>query len=118
MSERLITVLQFSSFKTASAISAGLLVSIAGFASAPESVLAESTCPQPAVALASDEVVPVTKANYSEAETQTVFAKYVTDVATATCTGGWNDFESPEGCRPQGSHGDSDHSIPCIPGWC
>ena len=70
MSERLITVLQFSSFKTASAISAGLLVSIAGFASAPESVLAESTCPQPAVALASDEVVPVTKANYSKAETQ------------------------------------------------
>ena len=38
--------------------------------------------------LASDEVVPVTKANYSEAETQTVFAKYITDVARATCTGG------------------------------
>ena len=48
----------------------------------------ESDCPQPAVVLASDEVVPVTKANYSEAETQTVFAKYITDVARATCTGG------------------------------
>jgi hypothetical protein len=32
--------------------------------------------------------VPVTKENYSEAETQTVFAKYIADVATATCTGG------------------------------
>ena len=30
-------------------------------------------------------MVPVTKVNYSEAETQTVFAKYIADVTTATC---------------------------------
>nr|WP_226408184.1 DUF1254 domain-containing protein [Synechococcus sp. MU1625] len=64
------------------------MVSVAGLASAPGSALAESTCPQPAVVLASNEVVPVTKANYAEAETQTVFAKYIADVAAATCTGG------------------------------
>ena len=33
-------------------------------------------------------MVPVTKVNYSEAVTQTVFAKYITDFAKATCTGG------------------------------
>ena len=50
--------------------------------------MAGSDCPQPSVSVQSNTVVPVTKANYSEAETQTVFAKYITDVATATCTGG------------------------------
>ena len=84
----MITVLLSSSVKTTSSIFASLLVSVAGLASAPGSALAESTCPQPAVVLASNEVVPVTKANYAEAETQTVFAKYIADVAAATCTGG------------------------------
>jgi hypothetical protein len=49
---------------------------------------AKKDCPNPAVSIQSDTVVPVTKENYSEAETQTVFAKYIADVATATCTGG------------------------------
>ena len=49
---------------------------------------AKKDCPKPAVSIQSDTVVPVTKENYSEAETQTVFAKYIADVATATCTGG------------------------------
>ena len=49
--------------------------------------MARSVCPQPSVSVQCSTVVPVTKANYSEAETQTVFAKYITDVATATCTG-------------------------------
>ena len=49
---------------------------------------AKKDCPKPAVLVQSSTVVPVTKANYSEAETQTVFAKYITNVATATCTGG------------------------------
>ncbi|MCB4398529.1 DUF1254 domain-containing protein [Synechococcus sp. MU1625] len=82
------SVLLSSTVKTTSSIFASLLVSVAGLASAPGSALAESTCPQPAVVLASNEVVPVTKANYAEAETQTVFAKYIADVAAATCTGG------------------------------
>ena len=55
----------------------------------PRSASAQpSECPKPAVVVASEKVLPVTKANYSEAETQTVFAKYITNVATATCTGG------------------------------
>ena len=64
--------------------------------------MAGSDCPQPSVSVQSSTVVPVTKANYSEAETQTVFAKYITLYR-------WfgNDFESPEGCGSQGSHGDS-----------
>ena len=77
-----------SSLKAASFFSAGLLVSLAGLASSPGSAIAGSDCPQPSVSVQSSTVVPVTKANYSEAETQTVFAKYITDVATATCTGG------------------------------
>ena len=56
---------------------------------APASVdMAKKDCPKPAVSMQSDTVVPVTKENYSEAETQTIFAKYISDVATATCTGG------------------------------
>ena len=81
--------------KVASSIFAGLLVSVDGQASAPGSALAEPTCPQPAVVLASDEVMPVTKAIYADEETQTVFAKYIAKVAAETCTGGlgtiWND---------------------------
>ena len=49
---------------------------------------AKKDCPKPAVSIQSDTVVPVTKENYSVAETQTVFAKYISDVASATCTGG------------------------------
>ena len=83
------------SLKVASSTFAGLLVSLAGKASAPGSALAGPTCPQPAVVLASDEVMPVTKAIYADAETQTVFAKYIAKVAAETCTGGlgtiWND---------------------------
>ena len=94
----MIAVLLSSSVKTTSSIFASLLVSVAGLASAPGSALAESTCPQPAVVLASDEVMPVTKANYADAETQTVFAKYIAKVAAETCTGGlgtiWNDGET------------------------
>jgi len=60
----------------------------------------ESDCPQPAVVLASDEVVPVTKANFADAETQTVFAKYIAKVAAETCTGGlgtiWNDGKTAD----------------------
>ena len=56
---------------------------------APASVdTAKKDCPKPAVSIQSDTVVPVTKENYSEAETQTVFEKYINNVATATCTGG------------------------------
>ena len=96
----MIAVLLSSSVKTTSSIFASLLVSVAGLASAPGSALAESTCPQPAVVLASDEVMPVTKANYADAETQTVFAKYIAKVAAETCTGGlgtiWNDGETAD----------------------
>ena len=49
---------------------------------------AKKDCPKTAVSIQSDTVVPVTKENYSEAETQTIFAKYINNVATATCTGG------------------------------
>ncbi|MGB1622470.1 MAG: DUF1254 domain-containing protein [Synechococcus sp.] len=60
----------------------------------------ESDCPQPAVVLASDAVVPVTKANFADAETQTVFAKYIAKVAAETCTGGlgtiWNDGKTAD----------------------
>lgn len=56
---------------------------------APASVdTAKKDCPKPAVSIQSDTVVPVTKENYSEAETQTIFAKYIADVSAATCTGG------------------------------
>lgn len=54
--------------------------------SAPSVLAAE--CPKPAVVIESDAVVPVTKATYAAAETQTVFAKYVAKVAAETCTGG------------------------------
>ena len=47
-----------------------------------------------------DAVVPVTKANFAAAETQTVFAKYVAKVAAETCTGGmgviWNDGKTAD----------------------
>ena len=56
---------------------------------APASVdTAKKDCPKPAVSIQSDTVVPVTKENYSEAETQTIFAKYIADVSAATCTVG------------------------------
>ena len=32
--------------------------------------------------------MPVTKANYADAETRTIFAKYIAKVASETCTGG------------------------------
>ena len=66
--------------------------------SAPSARAAD--CPKPAVVLQSDAVVPVTKANFAAAETQTVFAKYVAKVATETCTGGmgtiWNDGKTAD----------------------
>ena len=66
--------------------------------SAP-SVLAAG-CPKPAVVIESDAVVPVTKANFAAAETQTVFAKYVAKVAAETCTEGmgviWNDGQTAD----------------------
>tara|TARA_B100000085_G_scaffold102847_1_gene93573 strand:+ start:344 stop:550 length:207 start_codon:yes stop_codon:yes gene_type:complete len=34
-----------------------------------------SACTKPAVVVATEEVMPVTKANYADAETQTIFAK-------------------------------------------
>ena len=59
-----------------------------------------SSCPEPAVVVASDEVVPVTKANFADAETQTVFAKYIAKVSAETCTGGlgtiWNDGKTAD----------------------
>ena len=86
--------------KVASSIFASLLVSVAGQASAPGPALAEPTCLQPAVVLASDEVMHVTKANYADAEMQTVFAKYIAKVAAETCTGVlgtiWNDEETAD----------------------
>lgn len=57
-------------------------------------------CPKPAVEIQSDEVVPVTKANYTTAETQTVMAAYVGKIAKATCSGGmgvlWNDSKAAD----------------------
>ena len=57
-------------------------------------------CPKPAVVIESDAVVPVTKANFAAAETQTVFAKYVAKVAAETCTEGmgiiWNDGQTAD----------------------
>ena len=59
-----------------------------------------SSCPKPAVVVATDEVMPVTKANYADAETQTIFAKYIAKVASETCTGGlgtiWNDGKTAD----------------------
>ena len=66
--------------------------------SAPSALAAN--CPKPAVVIQSDAVVPVTKANFAAAETQTVFAKYVAKVAAETCTGGmgviWNDGKTAD----------------------
>ena len=64
------------------------MVSVAQPRSASVASAQSTACPKPAVVVASDQVVPVTKANFAEAETQTVFAKYIADVAAATCTGG------------------------------
>ena len=66
--------------------------------SAPSAQAAD--CPKPAVVLQSETVVPVTKANFAAAETQTVFAKYVAKVASETCSGGmgtiWNDGKTAD----------------------
>ena len=71
-----------------SALSLGLL-SVAVFPAAKAQAVAPSnTCPEPAVVVQSDAVVPVTKANYAAAETQTVFAKYIANVAKGSCSGG------------------------------
>ena len=92
MTEGLNTVLRLFSFKIASAISAGLLVSIAGFASAPGTVLAGSDCPAPAVVSKATEVTPVTKANYAAAETEVIMAEYVLKIAKGTCGKGVGEF--------------------------
>ena len=76
------------------------LLSITQSRSASFASLQNSACPKPAVVVASDEVVPVTKANFADAETQTVFAKYIAKVASETCTGGlgtiWNDGKTAD----------------------
>ena len=50
--------------------------------------------------LASNEVEPVIKPNDADAETQTVFAKYIAKVAAETCTWGlgtiWNEGETAD----------------------
>lgn len=60
----------------------------------------ESACPKPAVVIASDAVEPVTKDNFADAETQTVFAKYIAKVAAETCSRGlgtiWNDGKTAD----------------------
>jgi len=45
-------------------------------------------CPKPALVMASDVPAPVTKQNFADAETQTIFAKYLGNVAAATCSSG------------------------------
>ena len=71
-----------------SALSLGLLSVAVLPAAKAEAVAPSNTCPEPSVVVQSDAVVPVTKANYAAAETQTVFAKYIANVAKATCSGG------------------------------
>ena len=60
----------------------------------------ESNCPEPAIVLESDAVVPVTKANFADAETQTALVKYVAKVAAETCSTGmgviWNDGKTAD----------------------
>ena len=72
----------------ASALSLGLLSVAVLPAAKAQAVAPSNTCPEPAVVVQSDAVVPVTKANYAAAETQTVFAKYIANVAKASCSGG------------------------------
>ena len=72
----------------ASALSLGLLSFAVLPAAKAQAVAPSNTCPEPAVVVQSDAVVPVTKANYAAAETQTVFAKYIANVAKASCSGG------------------------------
>ena len=66
--------------------------------SAPSALAAE--CPKPAITLESDSVVPVTKANFADAETQTALVKYVAKVAAETCSSGmgviWNDGKTAD----------------------
>gem|GEM_PF-135930 len=71
-----------------SALSLGLLSVAVLPAAKAQAVAPSNTCPEPSVVVQSDAVVPVTKANYAAAETQTVFAKYIANVAKATCSGG------------------------------
>lgn len=46
------------------------------------------SCPKPALVMASDVPAAVTKLNFADAETQTVFAKYLANVAASTCSSG------------------------------
>ena len=66
--------------------------------SVPSALAAE--CPKPAITLESDAVVPVTKANFADAETQTALVKYVAKVAAETCSTGmgviWNDGKTAD----------------------
>ena len=59
-----------------------------------------SNCPEPAIVLESDAVVPVTKANFADAETQTALVNYVAKVAAETCSTGmgviWNDGKTAD----------------------
>ena len=84
----------------ASALSLGVLSVATPSVSKAQSIAASNRCPEPAVVVQSDEVVPVTKANYAAAETQTVFAKYIANVAKESCSGGvgvlWNDSKAAD----------------------
>ena len=73
----------------ASALSLGLLSVAVLPAAKAQAVAPSNTCPEPAVVVQSDAVVPVTKANYAAAETQTVFAKYIANVAKPPAAVGW-----------------------------
>ena len=84
----------------ASALSLGVLSVATPSVSKAQSIAASNRCPEPAVVVQSDEVVPVTKATYAAAETQTVFAKYIANVAKESCSGGvgvlWNDSKAAD----------------------
>ena len=54
-------------------------------------------CPSPAVAMNSNEVTPVTKANYAVAETEVILADYVRKIAKGTCADGMGLFLHQKG---------------------
>ena len=82
-----------------SALSLGLLSAPSLPSAKAQSIAASNRCPESAAVVQSDEVVPVTKATYAAAgEIQTVFAKYIANVAKESCSGGvgvlWNDSKA------------------------
>ena len=83
-----------------SALSVGLLSVALQPSAKSHSMAAAKSCPEPAVVVQSDAVAPVTKATFAAAETQTVFAKYIANIAKQTCSGGmgvlWNDSRAAD----------------------